>query len=95
MKDYAIQGLGKEASDIKEKWLGAVIKEDIGDSRLQKALKLASWLGNDEGHYTRKWEEYNIDDLKRLIEIAMRLINDTIDLKKFSESMDEGEGNTE
>lgn len=95
VKDYAIHRLGKDASDIKGKFLGTVIKEDIGDSRLKKAFKLASWLANDETHYARKWKNYNIADLKRLIEIAMRLINDEIDLKNFSESMDKGEGTTE
>jgi hypothetical protein len=29
------------------------------------------WLGNDETHYVRKWENKDINDLKRLIAMTV------------------------
>jgi hypothetical protein len=33
--------------------------------------KRAAWLGNDETHYIRKWEDKDLDDLKKLIKLTV------------------------
>lgn len=34
----------------------------------------ASWLGNDETHYIRIWEDQSLSDLKKLIELTLHWI---------------------
>jgi hypothetical protein len=31
----------------------------------------AAWLGNDEIHYVRKWEDKDLEDLKKLIQAVI------------------------
>jgi hypothetical protein len=33
--------------------------------------KRAAWLGNDETHYVRKWEDHDLPDLKKVIELTV------------------------
>jgi hypothetical protein len=36
--------------------------------------KRAAWLGNDETHYVRKWEDKDLNDQKSLIEVTVHWI---------------------
>lgn len=38
---------------------------------VQNCAKRATWLGNDETHYTRKWKEKDITNLKELIKAIL------------------------
>jgi hypothetical protein len=38
----------------------------------------AVWLGNDETHYERRWEDKDIDDLKRLITLTVNWIHNDL-----------------
>lgn len=33
-----------------------------------------AWLGNDETHYVRKWEDKDLKDLKKLISLTIHWI---------------------
>lgn len=74
IKDYAIQTNSGNAEKIKRKFLGNVIKEDLDLKLLKDCAQRASWLANDETHYTRKHENLNITDLKRLISLSVHVI---------------------
>lgn len=37
------------------------------------------WLGNDETHYVRRWEEKDLSDLKRLISMTVSWIDLVMD----------------
>ena len=87
IKDYAIYVNEDSADEIKETWLADVVKNYIDDERLRKAFNFAKTLGTDHGHYTQKWEDYNLEDLKKLIGIAVRMIEDTHDLEEFEKGM--------
>ena len=51
-------------------WLGEVIKEFYyGD--LKEILERATWLGNDQSHYNRLFQEFDIEILKELIGLIM------------------------
>ena len=95
IKDYLISKLDKESEDsgqeeekIKNKPLGKCISEDIGDSRIKEMAKRATWLGNDEIHYTRKWDEKDLSDLKKLIEIVIHFIEMETLSEKYLEEME-------
>lgn len=49
----------------------------------------AVWLGNDETHYTRKWEDKDINDLKSIIELTLHWIESEIRTQKLLEDMPE------
>lgn len=46
----------------------------IQDAKLQKVAERAVWLGNDEVHYTRKWTDKDIEDLKVVIRLVTSII---------------------
>jgi hypothetical protein len=70
VKDWAIQTNLTEKDKILKLWLSAIIKEYFkGD--LKDILERATWLGNDQTHYNKLFEEYNIAHLKELIDLIM------------------------
>jgi hypothetical protein len=70
VKDWAIQTNPTEKEKILGLWLSGVINEFFtGD--LKDILERATWLGNDQTHYNKLFEEYNIDHLKELIDLIM------------------------
>ena len=90
IKDYLVFNLNLEEENYEEKKsniinknLSNCISEDIGDDRIREMAKRAAWLGNDETHYTRKWEEKDLSDLKKLIEIVIHFIEIDILSKKY------------
>ena len=68
IKDYA------KHKEIEESFSGNVIKNFIGDIRIQKVGKRALWLGNDETHYLREWKDHDIEDLITLIKPTLNWI---------------------
>lgn len=73
IKDYLISKASSEAdkSAIKRKLLGACIQDHIDHAQLKEVAKRAAWLGNDETHYERKWEDKDITDLKDVIKLCV------------------------
>lgn len=74
IKDYLIQLQPEKADQIKRKFLGNCISDYVSDSRIKSAAKRAVWLGNDETHYVKLWEDKNLEDLKKLIQLTMHWI---------------------
>ena len=60
------------------------IKKDNKDeliTKIQTVAKRALWLGNDETHYLRKWEDKDLTDLRKLIDLTIHWI----EMEKLSE----------
>jgi len=74
IKDYIIKNKPDLEDEIKSKFLGRCINENIKDIKLKETAKRAVWLGNDETHYVRKWDDRDITDLKQLIQITIHWI---------------------
>lgn len=91
IKDYVISQDTTKTESIKSKLLGSCINEDVSDERIKQVAKRATWLGNDETHYVRKWEDKDVKDLVSLIELTIRWIESEIETKKLLESMPEKE----
>ena len=53
--------------------LGSCINK-IDNSSIKELARCATWLGNDETHYIRKWEDRDIHDLKNLIDLTCQYI---------------------
>jgi hypothetical protein len=70
VKDWAIQNDPNDIEIINSSWLGSIItRYYVGD--IKEILERATWLGNDQAHYKRIFEDFDINDLKELIDLIM------------------------
>lgn len=76
-----------QEDEIKETPLGTCIREKIDNPRIKEIARRATWLGNDETHYFRKWENQDLKDLKKLIGITVHFISMELEADKYMEEM--------
>jgi hypothetical protein len=86
IKDYLIFLVPDDEEDIKKMPLNQCINK-MENHDIKEIAKRATWIGNDEAHYTRKWEDKDINDLKKLIDVTMFFISMTISAKKYLQEM--------
>jgi len=86
--DYLLQ---YPVDDAPEDWLknanttlGNKISK-IPSGRMQTLAKAASFLGNDETHYTRRHPEHDIESMKAFIRVLLTEIENEIEFKKAEE----------
>ncbi|GAE86633.1 DUF4145 domain-containing protein [Bacteroides reticulotermitis] len=90
IKDYLMSINSEDKhQDIKTKFLNNCIRDDIDNANIKKVAVRAVWLGNDETHYIRKWENKDISDLKTLIGLTIHYIESEIQAKILLEEMSE------
>lgn len=89
IKDYLIKKFSDKEAEIKEKSLGNCIGELIDNPKIKEIAKRATWLGNDETHYFRKWENKDLQDLKTLIEITVHFVSMEILNDRYLGEMEE------
>lgn len=87
IKDYLISKRPEEKENIEKLLLGRCINEYVDDSKLNKCAKKAAWLGNDEVHYMRKWEDRDIQDLKILMQLTETWIESNLLTEKYEKNM--------
>lgn len=75
IKDYAKANNPEQEESIKKLYLKTVIETYIANDNIKTSAKLASWLGNDETHYVRRWEDMDIENLKDLINMTVLWID--------------------
>jgi len=90
LTEHVFKGDEEKAQSVRQMFLGKCIEELIEETRIKNCAKRAAWLGNDETHYTRKWEERDIHDLKSLINMTMNWIDLVIESDGYLKSMPEG-----
>ena len=88
IKDFLIQRHPTDEDKIKSKLLGQCIDDYIDDPNLKACAKRATWLGNDETHYFRKWEDKDINDLKTLIKLSINWVQSIILTEKYTKDME-------
>lgn len=76
IKDYILKDETDEEKRnlVLKKFLANCIKDDVNNENIKIAAYRAVWIGNDETHYIRKYENKDIEDLKRLINLTVRWI---------------------
>ena len=74
IKDYCIDKNKEEEEKIKKEPLSQVITNYILSDKIKNLAKASIWIGNDETHYVRKYEDKDIKDLKRFISATVAYI---------------------
>jgi hypothetical protein len=87
IKDFVIIKKPDKKDEVIKSLLGTVISSFVEDTRIQATAKRAAWLGNDETHYYRKWEDKDIKDLKILIDLTVRWIESVQLTEEYTKTM--------
>jgi hypothetical protein len=87
IKDYCSSKRPEDEGRIKATNLGPCIDTFVSDQNIKDCAKLATWLGNDETHYVRKWDNKDIHDLKSLISLTSSWIETSIKTDQYRASM--------
>ena len=84
----------ERALAIEQMQLMNCIRNMVKDPNLKSAASRATWLGNDETHYIRKWEGKDIEDLKKLIDLTLYWIASEILTRELEVSMPDPKSST-
>jgi hypothetical protein len=87
VKDYCIALHPSDAEAIKKKFLKNVIDDYLDGGKLKTAATLTTWLGNDEGHYERRWVDADLQDLKALLNLTVTFVNEEVQLQEYVQRM--------
>lgn len=87
IKDFACTQHPEDAAKIKSMNLAPCIEAYVADSNLKDCAKRAVWLGNDETHYVRKWEQSDISDLKLLVQLTSNWIDNVLLTQQYVAKM--------
>jgi hypothetical protein len=82
IKDYSIGKHPDDKDKIVKSMLGQCIENYVSDARIKNVAKRATWLGNDETHYERRWMDKDLGDLKLLISLTTHWI----EMEKLTEA---------
>jgi hypothetical protein len=86
IKDYLVYLEADEEEKILKMPLGQCINL-LENPIIKEISKRATWIGNDEAHYSRKWENKDINYLKKLIEVTVYYIAMDVSGRKYLEEM--------
>lgn len=89
IKDYLKKEEAEKPEIIEKTPLGTCIENYISSNRIKDCAKRAAWLGNDETHYIRKWEDKDLNDLKNIIKLTTNWIHDENLTRRIKEDMPE------
>ena len=87
VKDYCIAKQPDKAEEIKRTPQATCIKTYVDDANTKRCAERAAWLGNDETHYVRRWEDKDINDLKTLIKLTMAWLQNSLLTEKYLSDM--------
>lgn len=95
VKDFIVSRadkLGTTKEEIVGLPLAKCIAKFVSDPLTKKVAEKATWLGNDETHYVRVWNEKDIEDLKRLLHITCNGFDSLLTSEEYEASMSKPHG---
>ncbi|MGH1783620.1 hypothetical protein ABE872_09970 [Enterococcus gallinarum] len=76
IKEYVIHQSPDSADEVKKKFLGKVISDNLKEfPKIQTLAKAAVWIGNDETHFVRVHDDKDIQDMKDFLTAAALFIS--------------------
>ena len=88
IKDYAKRKNPNKTDTIEKTLLKSCIQTYIDNDKIKRCAVGAAYLGNDESHYIRRWEDKDLSDLKKLIEMTVYWIMYSETTENFTEEME-------
>lgn len=85
MRDYAIKNYPEKNEEISKCTLSQCINTYCDNDTIKKLAMASAWLGNDETHYVRKYENYSIVDLKAFIDVIISYIEQKVTINRAEE----------
>lgn len=92
IKDFLVSQIAegpdaeKQIEAIRSKNLSQCI-DDIDYKKIKVTAKAATYLGNDATHYTKKWPDKDIQDLKRFIHLVVYWVETELSTNEMQEDM--------
>lgn len=90
IKDFASRSNPDKAENIQKISLAQCIREYVDDVKVKEVAARATWLGNDETHYVRKWLDKDVEDLKVLLQLTIYWISSSLLTERYISSMSSG-----
>ena len=89
IKDYLISKASDEhiINSIKSTLLSNCIKKYVQNENIKNVAERATWLGNDETHYVRIWADKDVTNLKHLIDLTVRWIENEVETERVLQDM--------
>jgi hypothetical protein len=87
VKDYLIRKRPDDTDSIKKTFLGTCIENYIADPKIKLCASRATWLGNDETHYERRYDSHDIQNLQDLIRLTMYWIASELLTERYSSEL--------
>lgn len=75
VKDYAILMNPESEDKIKKQNLSPCISEHIDNPRIKALATASAWIGNDETHYVRKHQDYDLSHLKAFVSAMVSYVD--------------------
>ena len=85
IKDYAIHIHPEKSDDIKKDFLSNVIKKYVDDEKIRTIAERATWIGNDETHYIRIFDGYDVGTMKEFILAVVSMIHTDLVFEKATD----------
>jgi hypothetical protein len=87
IKDYLIGKYSEKGGKIGKAHLSDCIKDYVDDPNVKITAEKAAWIGNDETHYVRIWQDKDIEDLKILLTLTANWISSEILTSRYADEM--------
>ncbi|WP_255220858.1 hypothetical protein [Vibrio vulnificus] len=87
IKDYCVSSNPDNDEKIKGMLLMQCINQYVSEPNIKECATRAVWLGNDETHYQRKWQNKDINDLKLLIDLVVHWVVSSLMTQEYMQSM--------
>ena len=82
IKDWVLQSNPEQIEKLKDMSIANVINTHFNDE-FKKLCERLIWLGNDHAHYSCKFDEYGLGDIKDLIKIIVSELDLRVKKNKF------------
>lgn len=82
IKDYLIFRHPEEKEEILNTFLGNLINNKLDNERIKILASRSAWLGNDEAHYLKLHEGYDVQDLKQFINAMVTFFDAELSVDK-------------
>ena len=87
IKDFCSHLQPEDEDKIKKLPLSKCITEYINSPEIKGLASRAAWIGNDEAHYVRKFDDRDVSDMKKFIQAAVYFIGMVL-ITEDAQSMD-------